>query len=51
MQDRALIDRRTTKIPTRAQMMVSKPWETRKRYDSGMMARYAKVETVELVQK
>jgi len=51
MQDRAEIARRTTQVPTRAQMMVSKPWESRKRFDSSMMARFAKVETVELVQK
>ena len=49
MQNREDIDSKL-KLPTRAQMMTSKPWETTKRYDSGMMARFAAIETIEAVQ-
>ena len=46
MQNRKDIDAKL-KMPTRAQMMVSNHWDTTKRYDSGMRARYAKIETME----
>lgn len=42
MQNRPDIDTKL-KLPTRAEMMVSKHWESTKKYDSGMMARFARV--------
>ena len=42
MQNRPDIDAKL-KLPTRAEMMVSKHWESTKKYDSGMMARFARV--------
>ena len=45
MQDRAEIDAKRSQVPTRANMMVSKHHETTKRYDSGMMARFAAIQT------